>query len=422
MKDEIVTPLQKVRMENYLPEPEGDTPNLKEILEQRESLLKLGENFGKAGEDLSKAIIEKLKPYKDFTLEWREKFEEAQIKHAEVVKSAGVKNASAITSELNRVAQAIEGVEANLKEARAGARKKTALEGTLRGTLMPAYFDCFNRIFKKRLDKAEGICTALSGFVRINVLQMDDRSNFETVIQRAAKGSRIRTEKLQKLVSRMTPIELTGLIADRNGTGLSKKTGVNTEIASGLIEHMWAQTVDEGGFEKPSEIYKIMLTELRDRVTVELRVDTDVYKPMNELSGGSKCTAILSVALVEGRCPLIVDQPEDALDNPFVFEQIVKTVRETKTGRQYIFATHNPNVAVASDADLIYCLKATAEHGDVDKHGSIDEISTRDKVVANLEGGQRAFALRSQKYDMIVRDPSSVVLDIRLIDSSLRSE
>ena len=143
---------------------------------------------------------------------------------------------------------------------------------------------------------------------------------------------------------------------------------------------------------------------------------------MNELSGGSKCTAILSVALVEGRCPLIVDQPEDALDKPFVFEQIVKTVRETKTGRQYIFATHHPHVAVASDADLIYCLKATAEHGDVDKHGSIDEISTRDKVVANLEGGERAFALRSQKYDMIVRDPSSVVLDIRLIDSSLRSE
>lgn len=422
LKDEIVTPLQKVRMENYLPEPEGDTPNRKEILEQRESLLKLGENFGNAGKDLLKAIIEKVKPYKNFTLEWREKFEEAQIKHAEVVKSAGVKNASAITSELNKVTQVIEGVEADLKEARAGARGKTALEGTLRGTLMPAYFDCFSRIFKKRLDKAEGICTALSGFVRINVLQMHDRSNFETVIQRTAKGSRIRAEKLQKLVSRMTPIELMGLIADRNGAELSKKTGVNAEIASGLIEHMWAQTIDEGGFEKPSEIYKIMLIELRDRVTVELRVDTNVYKPMNELSGGSKCTAILSVALVEGRCPLIVDQPEDALDNPFVFEQIVKTVRETKTGRQYIFATHNPNVAVASDADLIYCLKATAEHGDVDKHGSIDEISTRDKVVANLEGGERAFALRSQKYDMIVRDPSGVVLDIRLIDSSLCSE
>lgn len=290
---------------------------------------------------------------------------------------------------------------------------------------MPAYFDCFRRIFKKRLDKAENIGRALGNFVRINVLQMDDRSNFESTVKKVAKGSAIRTEKLQKLVSRVTPIELVALIAERKETELSKKTGVNAEIVSGLIEHMWARSRGEDGFEKPSEIYKIMLTELRDSVTVELRVGKDVYKPMNELSGGSKCTAILSVALVEGRCPLIVDQPEDALDNPFVFEQIVKTVRETKTGRQYIFATHNPNVAVASDADLIYCLKATADQGGVDKHGSIDQISTRDRVVANLEGGERAFALRAQKYDMVRREPSGVILDIRSItsgNSSLHSE
>jgi ABC-type cobalamin/Fe3+-siderophores transport system ATPase subunit len=155
-----------------------------------------------------------------------------------------------------------------------------------------------------------------------------------------------------------------------------------------------------------------MLIELKDCVTVELDVGNGVYKPMNELSGGSKCTAILSVALVEGSCPLIVDQPEDALDNPFVFEQIVKTVRRSKRERQYIFATHNSNIAVSSDAELIYCLKATASEGGVEKEGSIDEISTKDRVVANLEGGRSAFRLRSQKYDIVVEDPIAVVLDV----------
>jgi len=154
-----------------------------------------------------------------------------------------------------------------------------------------------------------------------------------------------------------------------------------------------------------------MFTELQDQVLVELKVADDAYKPMQELSVGSKCTAILSVALVEGSCPLIVDQPEDALDNPFVFEQIVKTVRRNKELRQFLFATHNPNVAVASDADLIYCLKATASHGGVDKHGSIDQVSTRDRVVTNLEGGRNAFALRTQKYDMVIDDPHGVVLE-----------
>ncbi|MHC4526714.1 MAG: hypothetical protein ACYS29_02470 [Planctomycetota bacterium] len=63
------------------------------------------------------------------------------------------------------------------------------------------------------------------------------------------------------------------------------------------------------------------------------------------------------------------------------------------------------------DSDLIYCLKATATEGGVDKQGSIDEISTRDKVVANLEGGKSAFRLRSQKYDIVVEDATAVVLD-----------
>ena len=132
---------------------------------------------------------------------------------------------------------------------------------------------------------------------------------------------------------------------------------------------------------------------------------------MEELSGGSKCTAILSVALVEGDCPLIVDQPEDALDNPFIFGTIVQTVRRTKQNRQYLFATHNPNIAVTGDADLIYCLAATAEQGNVDRRGSIDEITTRDRVVANLEGGTDAFRLRTQKYDIAIEDPNAVVLD-----------
>jgi len=155
-----------------------------------------------------------------------------------------------------------------------------------------------------------------------------------------------------------------------------------------------------------------MFTELRDQVIVELKVHDEAYKPMEELSVGSKCTAILSVALVEGNYPLIVDQPEDSLDNPFVFEQIVKTVRKSKTSRQYLFATHNSNVAVASDADLIYCLTATASRGNIDKHGSIDQLSTRDRVVANLEGGKDAFALRSQKYDIEFDDPYAVILSV----------
>lgn len=69
-------------------------------------------------------------------------------------------------------------------------------------------------------------------------------------------------------------------------------------------------------------------------------------------------------------------------------------------------------MAVSSDADLIYCLKASASEGQIEKHGSVDEISTKDRVIANLEGGRNAFHLRSQKYGIVVEDPNAIVADI----------
>ena len=314
---------------------------------------------------------------------------------------------------MNKVIQAIEKINAELDEARKAAKEKAMLEKTLRNTLLPNYATEYGNVFKKRLGKATEITNKVKSFVRIQVRQMDDRTKLEKELIKKAKGSNLRKEQLEKIASKITPVELGEMILDKDSSVLAKSTGVKKDKIEILINHIWDNATNDDGFECPSDIYDMMLIELKDSVTVELQVEENVYKPMHELSGGSKCTAILSVALVEGSCPLIVDQPEDALDNLFVFEKIVQSVRRTKMDRQYIFATHNPNIAVASDADLIYCLKASARKGSIDKHGSIDEITTRDKVVANLEGGQKAFRLRSQKYDITIDDPNAVVLDIQ---------
>jgi energy-coupling factor transporter ATP-binding protein EcfA2 len=408
----VVQPLEELKVEEYLPMPSTDTPNAALITEKRNTLVKVGEDFAEAAKTLISAVKTKQKELQTFIVSWRAKYQEAEIQYTNVIKSAGVKNASALTSELSKCLQAAEETQKALKRAEDARLAKSALEQTLRDSLMPAYTDCFGKIFKKRLDKASEIVQALDSFVKIRVQQMSDRTEFKQVIQEVAKGSGLRKEQCEQIVANMTPVRLAELIVDRDSAELGKTSGIAEEKARVFIENAWSKTVDEEGCECPSRIYAIMLTELRDTVTVQLKVQEGAYKPMEELSGGSKCTAILSVALIEGSCPLIVDQPEDALDSPFVFDQIVQTVRRTKARRQYIFATHNPNVAVGSDADLIYCLKATASRGDVDKHGSIDEVSTRDRVVANLEGGRSAFQLRTQKYDILVEDPNAVVFGI----------
>ena len=58
-----------------------------------------------------------------------------------------------------------------------------------------------------------------------------------------------------------------------------------------------------------------------------------------------------------------LDQPEDALDNPYVFRGLVQSIRRQRRSRQLIFTTHNPNLVVASDADLVVTLAADDEHG-----------------------------------------------------------
>jgi len=423
LKEKVVEPVKKVEIEKYIPKPEKGTPNYDEIAAQRNVIIQMAPQFEDLGAKLEQVIGTAEKGLTSYILAWRKKFDKAQKKHEMVIETAGVKNASALTLELDKVIESIEELDITLADARQASKKKRAIENELRRNVIPSFTECFGSIFKKRLDKAIAITESLHSFVKIHVLQMSDRTEYRNVMGKLAKGSGLHGEHLDQIVSRISPVELAELVIDRNVKELVRKTSLTDRNANILVDHIWAQNTRDEGEECLSKLYEAMLTELKDRVTVELDVGDGVYKPMNELSGGSKCTAILSVALIEGQWPLVVDQPEDALDNPFVFEQIVKTVRRSKASRQYIFATHNPNVAVSSDADLIYCLKATATEGSVDKKGSIDEISTKDRVVANLEGGKSAFRLRSQKYDIVVEDPSAVVLDIQQWkDSRIKEE
>jgi hypothetical protein len=95
-----------------------------------------------------------------------------------------------------------------------------------------------------------------------------------------------------------------------------------------------------------------------------------------------------------------MDQPEDNLDNAFIAERIVTELREAKTERQFIFATHNANIPVFGDAEWIGVFSADEDHGTLgeDAQGSIDVPVIRDQAARILEGGKDAFLQRQDKY------------------------
>lgn len=138
-------------------------------------------------------------------------------------------------------------------------------------------------------------------------------------------------------------------------------------------------------------------------ITIELNVGTATetdFRRIQDLSTGQQCTAILHLLLLDNPDPLILDQPEDNLDNAFIAERIVEQVRKMKTERQFIFATHNANIPVFGDAEWLAVLEATSNHLTLHEEyiGSIDKPSVQAAAARILEGGERAFTHRREKY------------------------
>lgn len=148
--------------------------------------------------------------------------------------------------------------------------------------------------------------------------------------------------------------------------------------------------------------------DLEPTTEIELNVAPEgaepVWKPMGDLSAGQKATALLLLLLLGSDAPLVVDQPEDDLDNRFISEGVVPRIRKHKRGRQFVFSTHNANVPVLGDAELIVGLRALGEADrgraeiPVEHMGSIDALAVRELVGEVLEGGKEAFETRRLKY------------------------
>lgn len=118
----------------------------------------------------------------------------------------------------------------------------------------------------------------------------------------------------------------------------------------------------------------------------------------NTLSDGQRNTAVLALLLAQDGGPLIIDQPEDELDSNFVFNELIPMIRRMKMKRQLIFATHNANLPVNGDADLLYAFEAKGGKGVCKAQGGLDRKEVTEAVLDIMEGSEKAFTRRREKY------------------------
>ncbi len=128
-------------------------------------------------------------------------------------------------------------------------------------------------------------------------------------------------------------------------------------------------------------------------------------KELNQLSPGEKGTLLLIFYLLidKSDIPLVIDQPEENLDNETVYLVLVPCIKEAKKRRQIIIVTHNPNLAVVCDAEqIVHCvLDKTDKNRVIYKSGAIENPNIKDKIIDILEGTAPAFINRDSKYMMI---------------------
>lgn len=291
-----------------------------------------------------------------------------------------------------------------------------------RDQLLEAFIQLQKDKSQKRSDKKDEINDKLEKnirsktSIRIDFIPLGERKVFEAKlgIKREGKkkdegilkgvGPKYMDRRFAETISEhMTPKQFAKTVMDINVQRLilSHPDGENyiyEEDAQKIIYHL-SPIIELYGEEycDPEKLKVLLeLEEIEYEDLPEIKLSNE---PIMGLSPGQRCSALVPIILLQGDCPLIIDQPEDNLDNKLVFDLVVDILRSLKEFRQIIIATHNPNIPVSGDAEQIILFESIDKYtGKAEHQGSIDNEIMINQVKEVMEGGELAFHTRAQKY------------------------
>lgn len=175
-----------------------------------------------------------------------------------------------------------------------------------------------------------------------------------------------------------------------------------TENTPEYVHGKLAATLQAKYQQDPSCMDKLLYWYPDDLIKVKYsEPDQRQFKELEKGSKGQKAAAILAFFLSHGETPLIIDQPEDDLDSELIYNLIVQQIRDNKWQRQLILVTHNANIVVNGDAELVHALKFSGGQIRSDVMGGLGKQQIREKICDVMEGGKTAF---QKRYKRIIRD------------------
>ena len=257
-------------------------------------------------------------------------------------------------------------------------------------------FEEIERVQEKRFELRVQISNRLNNElgpeIKSHVIESGMTSGYASIIAAALRGSGLHYNTLAPLLAaHMSPIELIEAVETNCFQAITEAVEeITAERAMNVIAYLQTRSLTD-----------LVAAPVDDAVELSLLDGVD-YKGSDNLSIGQRCTVVLPLLLSGHGELLIIDQPEDHLDNAFITETLVERLRERKEGDQFILASHNANIPVLGEADLVVRLGSDGRRGFVEHAGRLGAPATVRAITSVMEGGVEAFERRAMFYQGVL--------------------
>lgn len=244
--------------------------------------------------------------------------------------------------------------------------------------------------YDQRAKVADFLNTQLGPTVKVEVERGAGQSAYASALAGALRGSGIQyTALAPSLANQLSPRELVEAVEADDVALVTAASGITTERGERLLRHLRSVGVED-----------ILAAPVEDGVGLLLWDGAD-YRSTQHLSTGQRCTVVLPILLLHRDRPVVIDQPEDNLDNHFIVKVLVGVLAQLDRSGQVIAATHNPNIPVLGDAAYVVELDSDGRRGFCRTQGTVDDPPIVDAVTTVMEGGREAFERRAAFYGVI---------------------
>ena len=249
--------------------------------------------------------------------------------------------------------------------------------------------------YNSRVNIANKLKDDLGPEIRADVIESGMTDGYANVISAALRGSGLHYNTLAPLfATHMSPLELVEAVESNDVQAITEAVEISAERVVNVIAYLQTRHLTD-----------LITAPVDDAVELYL-LDGVEYKASDNLSIGQRCTVVLPILLSGHGELLIIDQPEDHLDNAFITETLVERLRERQSDDQFILASHNANIPVLGEADLVIRFGSDGRRGFVEHADKLDAPSTVRAITSVMEGGVEAFERRAVFYHGVLGNGS----------------